>query len=365
MSVNEKPGKLLEGRPGSHVGPMPSSRHGKNEHNPHSPLMQGLGGGDPAPSRRPPLRACLCAISARDWKIVIPEGGRVTQIKCKRNNPSELPVTPELVPESKNAITRRDALKETLTETRPGGGKRGAIQGFSARSRLRLMILTASVNYALAGLPVFMTLTYGEWDPDPCVWKEDLRRFLMAVRRTWPMAWGLWKLEFQKRGAPHFHLLLWDGPKVQGFRAYYQSGKYRMMPHGREKVPANGPVFDFMDKNWGDRHGLTRIEPVQTVQGVMAYAGKYLGKLEVAEGHTGRIWGQINRAAWAVNITESRVDYREAMRFRRVARKWSQRVNGYKSRNPGQIQGMTIFMRAETAERLKTWACEARNGCPF
>jgi len=62
-------------------------------------------------------------------------------------------------------------------------------------------------------VPAMLTLTYpGDWltvAPDGAA----VKRHLAAFRRRWRRAWGtdpqgVWKLEFQARGAPHFHLLV-------------------------------------------------------------------------------------------------------------------------------------------------------------
>jgi len=260
-------------------------------------------------------------------------------------------------------------MKELLAQTKPGGAKskRGEICGFSAKSRLRLLKSMACVNYEKAGLPTFLSLTYHmDWGESKD-WKRNLDTFIKSLRRKWPEAWGLWKLEFQKRGAPHYHLLLWGGPEVKGYRVPYGNGKFKVKTYGVQKCPEHAPIFDFLMRNWGAAYGYTRIEPIQSIQGVMAYTGKYLGKVQENESgeKTGRVWGVINRKAWKKNVEEHFVDNREAFRFRRVARKWAERMNGYRMKNKSAVRGITVFMKSETAERLRAWACEERNGCPF
>lgn len=97
-------------------------------------------------------------------------------------------------------------------------GKEAIIDPFMQRSsRCRRSILNtarmithrlqhAHVRYQVA----FITLTYADgddWNP------RHISAFLHCVRqylkrRGWPML-GLWKAETQKRGAIHYHLLLW------------------------------------------------------------------------------------------------------------------------------------------------------------
>ena len=61
--------------------------------------------------------------------------------------------------------------------------------------------------------PAMVTLTYpGDWltvVPNGRVAKEHLQEFRRRYRRAWGTDLdAVWKLEFQRRGAPHFHLLM-------------------------------------------------------------------------------------------------------------------------------------------------------------
>ena len=90
-----------------------------------------------------------------------------------------------------------------------GSGKatRGVIQGISRDSRTRLIRFLATINRPDPAW--FVTLTYRDWIEDFQIWKGHLHRFLMAVKKRYSCVAGVWRLEFQKRGAPHFHLILW------------------------------------------------------------------------------------------------------------------------------------------------------------
>ncbi len=88
------------------------------------------------------------------------------------------------------------------------GGKRGKVRGFSQASRLRMMRNLAAYERRSMGLAIFITLTYGGDYPSPAVAKKHLDRFIKRLRREYPEAGGLWRLEWQERGAPHYHLLV-------------------------------------------------------------------------------------------------------------------------------------------------------------
>lgn len=91
-----------------------------------------------------------------------------------------------------------------------------SIWRWSARSRMRMVRAVAELDYSdwtkKDGDLAMVTLTLpGDWlavAPDG----KAFKRFVEKFRRRWVRAVGewrcLWKLEFQRRGAPHMHLLL-------------------------------------------------------------------------------------------------------------------------------------------------------------
>lgn len=91
------------------------------------------------------------------------------------------------------------------------------ITGWSRRSRARMVSSMAELDLAplLMGGddPAMVTLTYpGDWEvvaPDGEAVKVHLRAFFKRFARAWGRDLvGVWKMEFQRRGAPHFHLLM-------------------------------------------------------------------------------------------------------------------------------------------------------------
>src|SRR5690606_1419342 len=54
-----------------------------------------------------------------------------------------------------------------------------------------------------------VTLTYPRhWPTDPRSWKKHLDAWRKRMQRAWGRLPAVWKLEPQRRGAPHFHLLV-------------------------------------------------------------------------------------------------------------------------------------------------------------
>jgi hypothetical protein len=101
-------------------------------------------------------------------------------------------------------------LPASLYDGGDGAGRRQAITEFSGRSRLRMLWRLASVDWnAEVTDPLGMvTLTYPARFPlDGRVVHDHLHRFYRRWGRhfgAYPR--GAWALEFQRRGAPHFHL---------------------------------------------------------------------------------------------------------------------------------------------------------------
>jgi hypothetical protein len=98
---------------------------------------------------------------------------------------------------------------------RTGGGARSCVTGFSWASRRRLLRAIGAIQWGAVGSRWFLTLTY------PAVFPTDGReckRHLDIFRRRLCRKYGrplvlVWKMEFQRRGAVHFHILL---PAVAG-----------------------------------------------------------------------------------------------------------------------------------------------------
>jgi hypothetical protein len=123
---------------------------------------------------------------------------------------------------------------------------RAPITGWSRRSRARLFHATGELDYTpmivLGTAPVMTTLTYaGAWlsvAPTGKHAKKHLEAYYMRFERAWGVPFcGLWKEEFQRRGAVHFHL--WH-PRPTG-----RAGEIRRMTAARYRpAVGDGLVYD-------------------------------------------------------------------------------------------------------------------------
>jgi len=180
------------------------------------------------------------------------------------------------------------------------GGVRGEITEFTPASRKRLLDTFATIDLARCGRPIFVTLTYGQCWPDNETAKRHLDTLLKRFRRRFPLCSCIWKLEFQSRGAPHFHLIFFNLPfysKVSLARAWAA-----VIGHAFCDLSGDSP-----------RPPFTRIERLQSARKAFVYLCKYMAKKAddgegVADGGgvgstishisplwVGRWWGVFNR----------------------------------------------------------------------
>lgn len=174
-------------------------------------------------------------------------------------------------------------------------GRRGDITKFSHNSRMRLLRKLARMEIdPLKGYrsqASFLTLTT-KAVLHPRLAKAALFNFLKSIRGRFPSVSAVWRMEYQERGAPHFHLIMFNTPWLDK---------------------------EWIGEEWGravfEERPFTRIRRVYSHRGMMAYVSKYVGK--VAPGVTGfnngsylttlgnlscdiedspgRVWGVFNR----------------------------------------------------------------------
>lgn len=116
---------------------------------------------------------------------------------------------------------------------------------------------------------------------DAKIGKAHLRAFLERVRRRYPKASGIWRIEYQERGAVHFHILFFSLPywKIESIR-----------------------------KAWseiiGEENPRITIETIRSRRGSTYYVSKYVAKVSdnalvslsnMPYSHDGRHWGYFNK----------------------------------------------------------------------
>jgi len=187
------------------------------------------------------------------------------------------------------------ARRKYIKRDRWGGDRRGCISDFSWDSRRRLQRTVAKVKRDQ--LPLFMTLTYpSEYPLAARVWKRHLDTWLKRVRRRFPGASAVWRLEFQRRGAPHYHLLVWGIKLSNWLKLWVSKSWYEVVGSGDIKHLRAG----------------TQVQKVRSYRGVQSYVAKALGWVagemskvsQVITDGVGRWWGVFNRTKlpWGVRV---------------------------------------------------------------
>lgn len=182
----------------------------------------------------------------------------------------------------------------TTPLARQGLSGRGEIKGFSpsSASRMRRYLRTCEADYQ-----ILITLTYPLSYPiNGRTCKEQLRRFLQELRRYAvgktiegkPFS-AFWFLEFQARGAPHFHIFT----NCRFPKDWIANRWYGIVGSDDARHLVAG----------------TRIETIRSGRhGARAYAGKYAAKQQQKEvphdfASVGRFWGVVgNRKCSAASI---------------------------------------------------------------
>jgi hypothetical protein len=225
---------------------------------------------------------------------------------------------------------------------------RGEISEYTRQStsRARYSFLNSPANWHTT-----IDLTYPAIFPlDGRVVKAHLTTFLKRFNRAFPGCHG-WVLEFQRRGAPHYHLVI-DSPQalslsLSKLRTWVSIAWYEIV--GSE---------DALHLRAG-----TRVDRIADRKRFCLYIAKYISKSrqkDVPAGfeNVGRFWGMSDAARPLVRLIP--LTKKQADRIRRTARKRVER----KGRRLGWLHagpyGMLILSGASWVERYLAYLWEYR-----
>jgi hypothetical protein len=198
--------------------------------------------------------------------------------------------------------------------------KRSEISEFSEKSRQSLRLSLAKVDQSKCGRPIFGTLTYPANFPlDQETFKRHLKIFSQRFLRSFPSAGFHWKLEFQARGAAHFHPIFWnlsgdDGGFLREFRGWLAQNWSEVVHSGDENHLLAG----------------TSADPIKSQFGIIRYVSGYASKSDQTKPgcKVGRYWGIVGRSEipWAKEQVIE-LSLGQAKLVRRTARRYMQAMN--------------------------------------
>lgn len=191
------------------------------------------------------------------------------------------------------------------------GAKREGITTFTRQARARMVRTLTTLDYAPLFVedsrPAMVTLTLpGDWEkiaPSAAEFKKIVNRFKTHYRRAWgvPIV-GVWKLEFQKRGAPHLHILMTvpsgrargGGQEWREWLALAWAGACStaelLGDKAAEQHIAAGTGTHYSAANWGDAKRIAVYYAKHGLYSDKEYQNQ-APDLWVSAGSVGRFWG--------------------------------------------------------------------------
>jgi len=220
--------------------------------------------------------------------------------------------------------------------------KRSIVKTLSVASGGRLWDNLTAVDQSHP-LPLFVCLTYpldfpGDW----LMWKRHLHNFRREVMRLsvsaegGPLAGahphgrvfvgGIWRLEAQRRGAPHFHILLWprsplDADALNRFRKWFAK-KWNKICGVTDPVEKAKQIAVHEHEE-----SCQQVTDSKDAAVKMGYLCKYLGKdsvhpdSQVFKNPVGRHWGVWNRGELQKPPEVVEISQKVYSRLRRVVYK--------------------------------------------
>jgi hypothetical protein len=219
-------------------------------------------------------------------------------------------------------------VKQELQSKQQGGGVRKECEGFSDGSRRRLMQKMA--QWRLTGLNLyFVTMTYpGVYAQDWHIWKRDLDTLIKSITRKYDCAVGcLWRIEFQKRGAPHFHMILATSKVCKNIALLRREFAITWADIVKDGYMMDGGKWEEYEQHYKNNlKAGTNVEEVKGRKQLMSYVSKYVAKNTGinAPDKFGRNWGfrDINGKLDFEPYDTMEVSNMDANRLKRLIVQW-------------------------------------------
>jgi len=288
-------------------------------------------------------------------------------IKGSADGGTTLGAAPGLLIESKKSVLETGKVYKLLSS--PGSvqlqshgtvdaraanrGERAAIKSWSKSSRANFLRQLSQLDYDeldANGIPGMITLTYpNDWRTVVST-RVQLSKHWRAFAKIWEASWrsplrSIWKLEFQKRGAPHLHFFTHVpvGTSEHRNRKYRNLGFRDWLSVVWADIVAHPNLLEYQKHlAAGTRVDLARFVNATNRQRITSYfykhsdSGGYAKDYQhdapaewLTSGGTGRFWGYtgLKKRTSTTFLTEQ-----EFVEARRILRKVSA-SKGYRSRH--------------------------------
>lgn len=204
---------------------------------------------------------------------------------------------------------------------------RGSITAWSRKSRARMARRLAELDYNPlfadpTRLPAMVTLTlpadFRTCTPDGETFKRQVKAFRRRWEREWGPMTGVWKLEFQSRGAPHLHILV-SPPSSPNFHQWLSSTWASVVAHpDPDEREAHRLAGTNVDYGKGLRNRDPRRVAVYFSKHGLLTGKDYQNRVPDNWEKVGRFWGYWNLAP---AVAEAEVSPDEAVAIARLLRR--------------------------------------------
>lgn len=213
--------------------------------------------------------------------------------------------------------------------------KRKAISEWSPKSRANMVARFSSLDYSEMfsksdPIPVMLTLTYpGDWltvAPNAKASKAHLSNFKKRFEREYKVPfYALWKAEFQRRGAVHFHIFCIAPVDVHNFRGWVAQTWADVVAHPEPRERAKHLMAGTsVEYAFGSTADAPKIIAVYFAK----HSSPNTGKKEyqnhpplewTTNGTVGRFWGYWHLASKSAFVE---LPQKDALYASRIIRRW-------------------------------------------
>lgn len=217
-------------------------------------------------------------------------------------------------------------------------GTRGRINGFSSDSRERLLRRAVSLPWdeaVGAGGIGMVTFTYPAVHPmDGRVAKAHLKRLYERWRVRYSVPRGMWKMEFQERGAPHFHCFMGLPEREDELRAWLLGQWFEIVNSGDRRHLYHG--VDIARWRWGSLgENRSRVGQYFARHGAKSWKS-YQNRVPDGYSSPGQFWGVWGLKPAIRMVPLNRAEY---VKHRRLTWALDGKNRGRKPRKAGRDKG--------------------------